>query len=312
MDCSAASVESEPCGQAPETPALRCIRWPLLPGAHASPTAILLHGFGHSADVWRATVRFWRTAPKAPAIIAFDLPGHGRSKALPSSDYRIAEIAQTLESEIRALTDESVVLIGHSIGGRIALALSQSSRIRVVGLVLVETGISVSAPSSRKAIIEAASITASSFASRTEPIEAVMKRVPMADRSAVIEYVEHALQPTADGFRLGLDPEAVGLLFDENRDSIWSILENLRIPLAVIRGEYSSFLKESTLRQMRERVSAPLSVAVIPKAGHSLPIERPNALGQMLDHAYHFVTNATSTDDACVNGQKGRCHGQFS
>lgn len=278
-------------------------------GAHASPAAILLHGFGHSADVWRATVRFWRTAPKAPATFAFDLPGHGRSRALPSSAYRIAEVARTLEGEIRALTDESVVLIGHSIGGRVALALSQSSRIRVDGLVLVETGVSVSPPSSRKAIIEAASISTSSFANRTEPIEAVMKKVPMADRSAVSEYVEHALQPTASGLRMALDPAAVELLFDENPNSIWSSLENLRIPLAVIRGEYSSFLRESTIQQMRERVSVPLSAAVIAKAGHSLPLERPDALGQMLDHAYHFVTSAASTGAACVNGQKGRCHG---
>jgi pimeloyl-ACP methyl ester carboxylesterase len=313
MDFPITSVEPEQDAPALDVTPLRRILWPSTQdtgAAQTSPTAILLHGFSHCGDIWRPTVSFWRTASQTPTTIAFDLPGHGRSKSLPSGEYNIEAIADSIERELRLLTGQSVILIGHSLGGRIALALSQRRDIRVAGLILVETGILASSSASRGAIVATASAMRTNFKTRVEFVDAVMARIPMAERSAVSEYLHHALQPTGHGYHLPTDPAAVDLLFDEEVDAAWSSLENLRVPLVVIRGAYSSFLSDMTVGHIRERVRVPLSTIVIPKAGHALPLERPDALGQALDHAYQFVTNTSGDGIGAGVGGKAVCDDQ--
>ncbi|CAJ0855118.1 hypothetical protein AMST5_00803 [freshwater sediment metagenome] len=294
MSSAIVPIDFKPRALGPGVLSLRRMRWPgIRDGADeiAAPAAILLHGFGHSADIWRASVAFWQNAAQAPTIIAFDLPGHGRSGTLPPDKYCVDEIADRLADEIHSSIDQPVVLIGHSVGGRVALALSEKSCIRVDGVILVETSVGSVPASSRAAIVEAAKAMSSTFSSKADLIEQIMRQAPLAERQVVSEYVDYALATTADGLALPLDPAGIALLFDENPDSTWSMLENLRSPLAIIRGAYSSFLREATVRQIGERVTVPLFTAAIPKAGHALPIERPDALGKALDHAFRFVTD---------------------
>jgi pimeloyl-ACP methyl ester carboxylesterase len=294
MNSAIVPIESKPRAVGPGATSLRRMQWPgIREGASeaANPVAILLHGFGHSADIWRASVAFWRNAAQTPTILAFDLPGHGRSGTLPPDRYCVDEIADRLAREIHSFVDQPVVLIGHSVGGRVALALSEKRSILIDGVILVETGVGGVPASSQAAIVEAAKAMSSTFSSKAELIEQIMRQTPLAERHVVSDYVDHALATTAHGLSLPLDPAGIALLFDENPESTWSMLENLRNPLAVIRGAYSSFLREATVRQIRERVTVPLLTAVIPKAGHALPIERPDSLGKALDHAYQFVTD---------------------
>ncbi len=299
---------------APGVTPLRHMKWSIRDeGTNiAPPVAILLHGFGQSADIWRASVRFWQDAARAPTIVAFDLPGHGRSENLTPDRYGISEVADRLAREIHILTDGPVVLIGHSIGGRLALALSEKSDISIKGVILIETAVEGIRPASRMALIDSAKAMSSTFSSTADLIAQIMRQTPLAQRHAVSEYVEHAMHATSDGAALPFDPASAALLFDENADLTWPPLMNLQVPLAVINGAYSSFLKETIIRQMDERVSTPLFKAIIPKAGHALPLERPDALGKTLANAYQFVTNdAASADAAHAKGQDGGRHGRF-
>lgn len=128
MSSAIVPIDFKPRALGPGVLSLRRMRWPgIRDGADeiAAPAAILLHGFGHSADIWRASVAFWQNAAQAPTIIAFDLPGHGRSGTLPPDKYCVDEIADRLADEIHSSIDQPVVLIGHSVGGRVALALSK-------------------------------------------------------------------------------------------------------------------------------------------------------------------------------------------
>lgn len=299
---------------APGATPLRHMKWSIRNEATkiASPVAILLHGFAQSADIWRAPVRFWQDAARAPTIFAFDLPGHGRSENLAPDSYSIAEVAGRLAREIHLLTDGPVVLIGHSVGGRLALALSEKRDISVEGVILIEVAVGGIRPASRMTLIDSAKAMSSTFSSTADLIAQIMRQTPLAERHAVSEFVEHAILSSSDGVALPFDPASAALLFDEDADLTWSLLMNLQVPLAIIGGAYSSFFKETLIREMQERLSAPLFKAIIPKAGHALPLERPDALGKALASAYQFVTNdAASTEAARVKRQDGGRHGRF-
>ncbi len=84
---------------------------------------LLLHGITSSAWTW------WRVAPTLAAqgyhVYALDLPGHGESTA--TDDHRIDAIAALVGAAIRALGLLDIVLIGHSWGGAITLALASGA-----------------------------------------------------------------------------------------------------------------------------------------------------------------------------------------
>lgn len=76
---------------------------------------VLLHGLGSTADVWKGLIqglsdRRW---------IAIDLPGHGGSK--PLAEYSPERLALSIARQVPS----GAVLLGHSLGGVVALALAQ-------------------------------------------------------------------------------------------------------------------------------------------------------------------------------------------
>ena len=94
----------------------------------SEPTALLLHGFGGSGRVW-ARVQ----ARLAIESIAPDLPGFGGAPALADPD--VAAYADFVTEQLSAL-DRPVVLVGASMGGKIALATAARRPDLVDALVL--------------------------------------------------------------------------------------------------------------------------------------------------------------------------------
>ncbi|HYP31705.1 MAG TPA: alpha/beta fold hydrolase, partial [Burkholderiaceae bacterium] len=84
------------------------------------PALLLVHGLTASHAVWEHTIEAfadrWR-------VIALDLPGHGAS-AKPDAPYTIDFFAGMVRSLARALGVDEAVVIGSSLGGRVALELA--------------------------------------------------------------------------------------------------------------------------------------------------------------------------------------------
>jgi pimeloyl-ACP methyl ester carboxylesterase len=106
------------------------------------PDVLLLHGITSNAETW------WRVAPRLAAegfrVLGFDMPGHGRSAE--ATDHRIDSIATLVSSAAVALGARKSVLIGHSWGGAVALALaSGSSGIEAERLVMMDPALALTA-----------------------------------------------------------------------------------------------------------------------------------------------------------------------
>ena len=100
---------------------------------------VCVHGAGMSSVVWMDAVR--RLAP-ARRVIALDLPGHGQSDGWPLANGNTSSI-QTYRDAVGAVWQHlglgRVVLVGHSMGGAVALACALLWPERVAGLVLVNS-----------------------------------------------------------------------------------------------------------------------------------------------------------------------------
>jgi pimeloyl-ACP methyl ester carboxylesterase len=103
------------------------------------PTVVLLHGLNDSHLTWA------RIAPELACdrrVLVLDLPGHGHSDR-PDAGYELAWYAQIVARWIETIElepSEQVDIVGHSLGGGIALMLLDVCRPRIRRLVLAAPG----------------------------------------------------------------------------------------------------------------------------------------------------------------------------
>jgi pimeloyl-ACP methyl ester carboxylesterase len=104
--------------------------------AGSGPVLLLIHGMGGGYENWREVIE---PLARRYTVIAPDLPGHGASG--PSSgDYSVGALAVGLRDLLLALGHERATLVGHSLGGGIAMQLAYQFPELAERLVLVSSG----------------------------------------------------------------------------------------------------------------------------------------------------------------------------
>jgi len=116
----------------------------LIDGPPDRPTLILIHGWTCRRSNWAAQMahlegHFTTIAP--------DLPGHGETRAPDRRDWTLDSLASDICQLMRDIHspqfqdthDPGVILIGHSMGGAVALKVAQQQGSQVRGVILVDT-----------------------------------------------------------------------------------------------------------------------------------------------------------------------------
>jgi pimeloyl-ACP methyl ester carboxylesterase len=93
------------------------------PSTKPIPPTLLIHGFGDNANTWYQTLV--PLGRRLGRVLAIDLPGAGFSSLPAGKDFEtLPELIETLEAFAReVLFDEPTVVVGHSLGGALALRL---------------------------------------------------------------------------------------------------------------------------------------------------------------------------------------------
>jgi pimeloyl-ACP methyl ester carboxylesterase len=103
-------------------------------GMQTKPPMVLIHGAGGNHLFWPPEIR--RIA--GTRVLAIDLPGHGRSAGLGCQ--AINDYVETLLDFLTAAGLSRSVLVGHGMGGAIALTLAIAHPERVAGIGLISSG----------------------------------------------------------------------------------------------------------------------------------------------------------------------------
>src|SRR3954447_11680581 len=85
--------------------------------AGSGPAVVLIHGITSTADTWAPAMR---GLSRDHTVIAPDLLGHGAS-AKPRGDYSLGAFASGIRDMLAALGHDRVTVVGHSLGGGIAM-----------------------------------------------------------------------------------------------------------------------------------------------------------------------------------------------
>jgi pimeloyl-ACP methyl ester carboxylesterase len=142
--------------------------------AGSGPVLLLIHGMAGNFENWKAVIEplAWHHT-----VIAPDLPGHG-SSAPGAGDYSIGALAAGLRDLLVGLGHERATLVGHSLGGGIAMQFSYQFPEMTERLVLVSSGGlgSEVSPVLRAAALPGANLFIAATAARASAVGAALAR----------------------------------------------------------------------------------------------------------------------------------------
>ncbi|MEV6019287.1 MULTISPECIES: alpha/beta hydrolase [unclassified Streptomyces] len=104
--------------------------------AGQGPALVLIHGIGDSSATWAELIP---DLARTHTVIAPDLLGHGESDK-PRADYSVAAYANGVRDLLGTLDIESATLVGHSLGGGVAMQFAYQFPERTERLILVSAG----------------------------------------------------------------------------------------------------------------------------------------------------------------------------
>ncbi|KAF2367965.1 Alpha/beta hydrolase fold-1 [Trinorchestia longiramus] len=139
------------------------------------PLLVLLHGGGYSALTWSLVVEEICNEVPQCQVLAFDQRGHGSTKTVDPSNMAASSLARDVGRVLDAVMGPAmkvpVVLVGHSMGGAVAVhaEFEQHLSVQVAGLVVIDVveGTAVAALSSMHSVLAA---RPASFASLQEAV----------------------------------------------------------------------------------------------------------------------------------------------
>ncbi len=99
--------------------------------AGAGVPVVFIHGFCESKDLWKDFIKPLTTSY---SVICVDLPNFGESAAMP--DATMEKMAEAVIHTLNHLKIDKCVLVGHSLGGYVGLAVAELYPERLLGLCL--------------------------------------------------------------------------------------------------------------------------------------------------------------------------------
>jgi len=231
--------------------------------AGEGPPVALLHGLFGSAQNWGAIQK--ALAPHH-RVLAMDLPSHGASPRTPAMGY------PAMAAAVAAALGGPMAVLGHSMGGKVAMALALTRRELVTRLVVADIAPVTYPPALRGYIAAMQAVKLHPGLTRREADAALAEAVP---EPAIRGFLLHNLRLGEAGpsWRLGLEEIAAAMPEIEGFPEFATRYEG---PVLVLSGERSNYIRPA--HHARIRALFPRAeFAVVPGSGHWVHAENPKA-----------------------------------
>ena len=252
-------------------------------GSPENPDVLCLHGFMGSAADWQDVVT---AIGDRASCIALDLPGHGGSLDLTPEAYTMEGTARAVVRTLDELEARRPVIVGYSMGGRLALYLALRHPERCAGLFLESASPGLESAGEREARRDADEVKAKRLESGDfenflrdwyhQPLFA-----PLA-REEVLLWRTIEARRRNDPSELARSLRGMGT---GSQPSLWEDLEGLAVAAQAVAGELD--WKYAGISSRMASISPKVEPVMIPGVGHNAHDEAPTEyialLGRFLD-----------------------------
>ncbi|MDR5826117.1 alpha/beta fold hydrolase [Caballeronia sp. LZ043] len=229
---------------------------------------VFLHYYGGSSRTWDKVAQ---ALPERYRIVATDHRGWGDSDA-PAHGYRVEDLANDAESVIEALGLRRFVLVGHSMGGKVAQLIASRRPEGLEGLVLIAPS-----PPSPMLLSEEERATLSGAYQSRESVEFVIDNVLTAkplDTACRERVIEDSLKAAPQAKAAW--PEIA------MREDISAAVASIVVPTIIISGERDQVDRVATLQaELLPRIPH-AAMHILPGIGHLSPLEAPAEVAQRI------------------------------
>ncbi|MBE0566371.1 MAG: alpha/beta hydrolase [Krumholzibacteria bacterium] len=227
---------------------------------------VLIHGLGSNATVWAEVEPFLRGTFQ---VWSFELSGHGKTP--PVERPSIAGEAARLQAFLDAQDIVYPTLVGHGVGGMIALRYALDNPARVHRLILLDT-------------------SAMPLSTPDQQVDTAAKLAADYDRTVALRYLN--MSPSEDVTDRIVDDALrtdsasfISLLMSTNTFDVTGELDGLSVPLLVVGSELmfpEGVDSRHVLQHAGFGYARSLSFKRIERSGHFTMLERPVYLASVL------------------------------
>ena len=228
----------------------------------------MIHGFAADSSGWAALER---ALPRDLPLIRVDLPSHGRSPRRAIRDF--GELLRALVQAFDAHVEGPVHVLGHSLGGALALGLADTRPRQVKTLSLI-------APAGLGAEIDGAALMGIAKASQVESLAPWLKRLTARPDGISHDYARAAMLARNDADLRAAQVDLAQILFPDDVQGfdLTAALQRLSAPTAIIWG------RDDHILPWKQALCAPGEVALhfLRGVGHMPHLEDPETTAALI------------------------------
>lgn len=230
------------------------------------PAVVLIHGWACDSAYWNAQVDALKSRY---TVVAVNLAGHGGSEA-NRTDWSIGNYGEDVATVVRQLKNKQIVLVGHSMGGDVALEASRRIGDRVIGIIAVDSLKSIGLPP-----LQPQEIGRQLAPFRKSFIEATRNYV----RDKLFEKGADPALVQKVAYDMSLEPPAVAVPSLESLLSMdfTRLLPDIHVPVLAINSD----LGPTDVARIRKSLAG-FKADVLEHTGHFLMMEVPQRFNPVL------------------------------
>ena len=230
---------------------------------HTTPL-VFIHGSGDSARVWKFQVEHFG----AQHAIALDLPGHGQRPDTLTAEATVQQYADAVHNIVtQELQEQKPIIVGHSLGGAIALTMALEYGNEIAGIILIGTGARLRV---HPTLLEDAKNSSEQARQRLSQMSVASTTAPVVLQSVEQEQAE-------PGRNMLYRDLAACNVFD-----VMQRLQEISIPTLILCGAEDQLTPVKYSTYLHQHIAGS-TLHVIPDAGHYVMREQPGTVNEVID-----------------------------
>jgi pimeloyl-ACP methyl ester carboxylesterase len=239
---------------------------------------ILLHGLFGSADNWGTVAKHFSQHYQ---VISVDLCNHGRSPHSESQSY--TDMADDLLELCDALSLDRIHLLGHSLGGKVAMQFATSFPNRMKKLIVVDIAMRAYADTHNHLIDAMMAVDLTALQSRSEVDKALSNSIPqvMVRQFLLMNLIKSDTNQSESGLAWRINLAALKSNYPSLQQAV---CENAHYEKSClfIRGERSDYVQDADIKQIKIYFTN-AQFASLP-TGHWVHAEQAQAFIEVVDN----------------------------